>query len=587
MRRHLFGIFLISGLALLSLVSVVQAQGGGRTYVGAGECRSCHQGLSTHQATSLHALALQDVSTDQTPIVADFSQGEAVRTVTLPGAADARPFTADDVAYAVGAGRYTQRYLVAADDGYLLLPAQWNAHESTWEPFTLAESWPDAAYAWGPNCAYCHTVGLEVETFTWLDDGVRCEACHGPGSEHVALAEAAPLRASTDELAAIRGAIYVGADAQVCGQCHSAGTDGTTGLPYPVGYRPGDELLAGFTLVPPEDHAAWWPTGHGRAVNMQFSEWVHSGHSILPDGLAASDMAQDACLSCHSADYNYAEAIRALFADGTLRGTPPEAVTVETAQFAVTCITCHSVHSEADFFITSDDVRDDLCVACHSNNTGLEDFLHHPVQEMIEGVTLVAAVPGIAGTHFTAENGPDCLTCHMPRVPGNEQARVSHALTPVVRDVPAELETLVGCTECHTGFTAAAMQTFVDDAQTGTLERLDAARAALNTDSPAWVEQALDFVAGDGSLGVHNYLYTDALLDAVETELALVPAVGPFPEPVAPPDVVAEAASPPPAEVAPDTVIGDLTLPGVIFLGVVALILVIAAYAFLIRGGDA
>jgi hypothetical protein len=32
----------------------------------------------------------------------------------------------------------------------------------------------------------------------------------------------------------------------------------------------------------------------------------------------------------------------------------------------------------------------------------------------------------------------------------------------------------------------------------------------------------LDFVDGDSSLGIHNYFYTDALLDAVEAELGLV-----------------------------------------------------------------
>ncbi|HEX3050816.1 MAG TPA: hypothetical protein VHP83_09200 [Aggregatilineaceae bacterium] len=43
----------------------------------------------------------------------------------------------------------------------------------------------------------------------------------------------------------------------------------------------------------------------------------------------------------------------------------------------------------------------------------------------------------------------------------------------------------------------------------------------MNDDSPDWVVTVLDFVDGDGSLGVHNYTYTDRLLDAVEAELGL------------------------------------------------------------------
>jgi len=57
--------------------------------------------------------------------------------------------------------------------------------------------------------------------------------------------------------------------------------------------------------------------------------------------------------------------------------------------------------------------------------------------------------------------------------------------------------------------------------QTSTQARLETARAAVTDSTPAWVTQALDFVEGDGSLGVHNYTYADALLDAVYEELGL------------------------------------------------------------------
>ncbi|MBN1967517.1 MAG: hypothetical protein JW910_22875 [Anaerolineae bacterium] len=536
MRRS-FWIMLLCGLCAAFFASVALAQGDGdAAYVGAQECRSCHQGLSRDHATSMHGLALIDTAANPEAVLADFAQGEGVRTVVLPGEATARPFMLADVAYTMGAGRYAQRFVAAADDGtYYVLPAQWNTQSNVWEPFTLAASWPDEAYAFGPNCARCHTVGLEVETFTWLDDGVQCEACHGPGSTHVDLAHASGIPPATADLAVIRDAIYISADPQVCGQCHSVGTDPHTGLPYPVGYAPGDDLLDPdvFVLAPPEDAAAWWPTGHARQVNMQFSEWLYSGHSVLPSYLAVEENASDACLRCHSADYRYVESILPLFEDGTLDGQPPDAVTVATAQFGVACTTCHSLHSDADFYVAVEDVNAELCVTCHSNPD--TETIHHPAQEMLAGVTLIDDIEGVPSPHYTAEDGPDCQTCHMPEAATDEGLRTTHRLSPVLAASPSDDPTLSGvcvscCTTCHTDVTADAMYEFVRDTRVQTQIRLDSINAELTdrpqSQTPDWVYDAVAFVEGDGSLGLHNHAYTEDLLDAVERALGLVSSGG-------------------------------------------------------------
>ena len=48
--------------------------------------------------------------------------------------------------------------------------------------------------AWNLFCARCHTTHLEIndkdERHTraetqWVDEGIACESCHGPGSLHV------------------------------------------------------------------------------------------------------------------------------------------------------------------------------------------------------------------------------------------------------------------------------------------------------------------------------------------------------------------------------------------------------------------
>ncbi len=65
---------------------------------------------------------------------------------------------------------------------------QWNVLKEEWVPYHPGEQRPF-------NCGQCHTTGYEPTgnqhgltglVGTWAQDGVRCEACHGPSSDHVA-----------------------------------------------------------------------------------------------------------------------------------------------------------------------------------------------------------------------------------------------------------------------------------------------------------------------------------------------------------------------------------------------------------------
>ena len=62
--------------------------------------------------------------------------------------------------------------------------------------------WTGAYYNWNSRCAECHSTNLskaydaKTDTYatTWSEINVACEACHGPGARHVALAESGRLR---------------------------------------------------------------------------------------------------------------------------------------------------------------------------------------------------------------------------------------------------------------------------------------------------------------------------------------------------------------------------------------------------------
>lgn len=562
-------------------------------YAGVRECSSCHRGLARDHEETLHGQALLDVSDNKDLILGDFGQSEDIRTVQFPGESEPRPFTEDDIVYAVGAGRYAQRYVYElGDDEYAVLPAEWSAVTNTWQPLELAATWPDPAYDWLQNCAGCHTTGLDVSRARWEDDGVQCEACHGPGSIHIEVADEAGRSLDEDELAQIHGAIVLSPDAQICGQCHSRGIEPEGQHPYPVNYRPGSDLLHEevFALAAADDSVAWWETGHAHQNNMQFNEWLTSAHASSLDTLKSSADAQDGCLQCHSGDNALFERLTFLYDEGELEA-PPEPVTVETAQFSVTCITCHSPHlaQQPDFILADEPYN--LCTSCHQNTT-LTETVHHPVKEMFEGQTIVENIEGIPSAHFADENGPRCVTCHMTRVPTSGFDLGNHTWRPVLPGAAANSPP-DSCSGCHEDLTTADLQSLILDTQETIRSRLATTWARVasiqqpepGTEASQLYEQAvaaLTFVQNDGSQGVHNFAYADALLDTVSGMLVQVSVPGARLQPTEAPAPTVIASAPQEVTVSEESPIPTGVRPmTIIIVSAVVLILLIGALIFI------
>ncbi|MEM8769557.1 MAG: multiheme c-type cytochrome, partial [Pseudomonadota bacterium] len=89
------------------------------------------------------------------------------------------------------------------------------------EPFSAGDPmhWTGRANRWNSQCADCHSTALEKNfdagsgsyATTFAIEDVGCEACHGPGSNHVAGPEAAPLAALASQAEEINA----------CAGCHS------------------------------------------------------------------------------------------------------------------------------------------------------------------------------------------------------------------------------------------------------------------------------------------------------------------------------------------------------------------------------
>lgn len=569
-------------------------------YIGTRECRDCHRDHASAHSGTVHALTMveieEDMDPEDNPVIADFEMGADVRTVTFPDG-ETRAFTLEDVAFNLGAGRNKQAFIYLTetedDEVYYIFPAEWNVAEGIWEDLVLAETWPSDAYAFGPNCAGCHTVGVDTSDYDWEEEGVQCETCHGPGLDHVELADDAGGSIDDEERAEIYASINLGYGPATCAQCHVRGLAEDGVHPYPVEFYANihDDLSDFYTPFSQDNDEHWWASGHARLPNMQHNEWLISGHPNALTTAQASENFSAECLTCHSTTQQLID-LRLGNEDIDPETVDPQAL-IESNDFGITCASCHVSHRIID---DDDDetvaamaelpamLREDsysLCTSCHSDNDITED-IHHPVREVFEGITIIADIEVTASPHFTEDSGPTCSTCHMQALETYNGERNSHASSIVSPGSAIDVEGLQdSCSGCHEEG-PAELQQLIDALQTDTQQRISTAQQTLSDDTEPWVMTALEIVDSEGSYGIHNHAYTSALLNSVEINLGLresttlsdadvsaaIDGVLPDVEPVSltpdeAPDVIDEGLAP--ASIAILVLSGLILLVGIVF----------------------
>lgn len=184
-------------------------------YVGRDQCARCHEAELEAWTGSDHDLAM-DVATPETvlgnfddQLFTHFGQTSTMfrrddrfymRTDNGDGKLEDFP-----IKYTFGV-RPLQQYLVEFSDGRVqCLPVAWDTEGKRWfhlypnEPIPYDDPlhWTGPLQNWNYMCADCHSTNLQrnydVETnryhTTFSEIDVSCEACHGPGSTHVELAD--------------------------------------------------------------------------------------------------------------------------------------------------------------------------------------------------------------------------------------------------------------------------------------------------------------------------------------------------------------------------------------------------------------
>jgi tetratricopeptide (TPR) repeat protein len=398
----------------------------GAAYVGGANCRECHQEQYGLWQQSHHDLAMKPA--DESSVLGDFDNatfehhGVASTFYRKDGGFFVRTAGADgelrdyQVLYTFG-WTPLQQYLVAFPGGKLqTLPLCWDSQPADaggqrWFHIYGDEAIrPDDPLYWtGPNqnwnfmCAECHSTNLrkafdaEAATYrtSWSEVNVSCEACHGPGSEHLKWAQGKPLDAR-----------------------------------YPI------EDDKGLTV---------------RLRDLTMGSWQYdaaSGYYQRSEPLASSVLT-DTCARCHALrgtlaeDYVHGRSIHdthqvellgdAMYhTDGQIREEVyvyGSFVQSRMYQAGVRCVDCHDPHS-----LKLRRTGNALCTHCHTPER-YDTVEHH--------------------FHPKAGEGTRCTDCHMiQRTYMQVDPRRDHSLRNPRPDLTVQIATPNACNDCHSDQTA-------------------------------------------------------------------------------------------------------------------------------------
>ncbi|OGQ85887.1 MAG: hypothetical protein A2512_13465 [Deltaproteobacteria bacterium RIFOXYD12_FULL_56_24] len=183
-----------------ALTLMVMGTASAADYVGSEKCFSCHKDQFNDWQASGHPWKLRKM--------------EKARYAKLPLP---KGWAWEDISYVIGGANKKARFI--DKQGYIITTAkdgseaknQYNIEDGSWAFYHKGEKKPY-------TCGGCHTTGYSKEGHqdglpgmigTWKEDGIGCEACHGPASDHVAKPG--------------KGNLKNDLSAESCGKCHQRG----------------------------------------------------------------------------------------------------------------------------------------------------------------------------------------------------------------------------------------------------------------------------------------------------------------------------------------------------------------------------
>jgi len=295
-------------------------------FVGGKECINCHQREYNLWKSSDHDKAM-DIANDSS-VVGDFNNAEFyyngkthkfyksddkffIYTEGLDGEMQELQIT-----HTFGV-RPLQQYLIPFENGkYQCLPIAWDTEKKEW--FHLFESvyadqkitptnwlyWTNQGQNWNGMCAECHSTNLtknydiEKDSFntTWVDIDVNCEACHGPGSEHIEWAQLPEMARSYDDnlgLVLKTSGTTSKQFIEACAPCHSRRSS------LGVNDHTTNEYF--------QNHLPQLPTPPNYFVDGQILEEVYVYGSFAQSKMYMNDVICSDCHDSHSLNFKFEE----------------------------------------------------------------------------------------------------------------------------------------------------------------------------------------------------------------------------------------------------------------------------------------
>jgi hypothetical protein len=217
-------------------------------YIGSERCRECHPDVYEEWSRTLHSRNFLDVAGTPGAVRARFEDG--------------KPFPPEKILYTVGE-HWVQSYIIDGRRGLMVRPERWSLISQDWISGSGKFSRP-----WLRYCAGCHTTALNPFDGSYVERGTGCESCHGPGLRH---------SESTDQFDIVNPSLLAASRwSMVCESCHTSGHDRSGKFRYPVGYRPGEDLMRYYKgLVPKAGQGAEDYKGDGSYEDRhrQFEFW--------------------------------------------------------------------------------------------------------------------------------------------------------------------------------------------------------------------------------------------------------------------------------------------------------------------------
>jgi hypothetical protein len=360
--------------SLLALTALPLARS--NTYVGSETCARCHRAQYEQLQQSIHSQMIRVNAHLPGVIHGDLRQPNALTT--------------NDVHWVMGGWYKEESYIRTNWTG-----SNWTytVTEYEWNPITQRYANNKPLRDWTVKCAGCHTTGYDPATRTWQELNIGCEACHGPGGDHVADGGETVFP-------------VIDRSSEGCGRCHiRAENAATPDFPaktfnFPIGYEPGRPETLQFIPEPLSATASFFPDGTANRHRQQYLDMNYPGRppsKHYQQGVT--------CVSCHNP---HTAGTLTTYTDGF----PPNTYGIKiydnvngTTNYVAWASGNNLWHPAHRTPIA----KEDLCKVCHASVSD-----HHVHQ--FNAAALAANVT--------------CVDCHMPDVINVDPVTLRGALTP-------------------------------------------------------------------------------------------------------------------------------------------------------------